>query len=233
MIRYETEENVACIALDTPETSNKFTFQLMNDLIDALDAAAESGATALVLRATGDNFTLGLDQGEKLAHVSRTESLRLILKANAALERFPGVSVALIQGRCMGFGTGLAIHANISIGAHDAVLGFDEIKHGLAPLVVQTYLSRYVGPKRARELVSTGRDVPADEAVQLGLLTKAVPTGRLADEGNQIIEQLKTLSTAALRRIHRFDEELASYKGHDAGEFAIERLVEWIEAGKP
>jgi methylglutaconyl-CoA hydratase len=233
MIRYENEDNVAYITLDTPEHSNKFTFQLMNDFIDALTAAAQSDAIAIVLRATGTDFTLGRDQGEKLAHVSRTDSLRLILKANAALKRFPGVSVALIQGRCMGFGTGLAIHSDISIGAHDAVLGFDEVKHGLAPLVVQTYLSRYIGPKRAHELVLTGRDVAADEAVQLGLLTKSVAADRLADEGKKLVADLKTLSAAALRRIHRFDNELTKFKGNDAGEFAIERLVQWIEAGKP
>ena len=233
MIRYENEDNVAYITLDTPEHSNKFTLQLMNDFIEALTAAAQSDAIALVLRATGTDFTLGRDQGEKLAHVSRTDSLRLILKANAALKRFPGVSIALIQGRCMGFGTGLAIHSDISLGARDAVLGFDEVKHGLAPLVVQTYLSRYIGPKRAHELVLTGRDVAADEAIQIGLLTKAVAADRLVEEGKKLVSDLRILSPAALRRIRRFDEELTSYTGGHPGEFAIENLVQWIEAGKP
>jgi methylglutaconyl-CoA hydratase len=233
VIRYETKANVAAITLDTPENANKFTYQLMNDFIDSLTTAAASGAIVLVLQATGKDFTLGRDQNEQLANISRRDSLRLILKANDALQQFPGVSIALIQGRCMGFGTGLSLRSNISIGTHDSILGFDEIKHGFAPLVVQTYLSNYVGPKTANELVVTGRDVPAEEAVRLGLLTKVVPRDRLAEEGKKLAAELTTLSSGALRLIHRFGEELSRFRGDNAGELAIERLAQWIEAGRP
>ncbi len=130
MIRYETKNGVARITLDTPGTGNKFTYQLMLDFIAALTSAASSGAAILLLRATGDDFTLGRDQSEKLENVSRRDSLKLILQGQQPPRSFPGVSVALIQGRAMGFGSGLALHADISIGSHDAVLGFNEIKHG-------------------------------------------------------------------------------------------------------
>src|SRR5215475_1217902 len=101
MIRYELTNNVARITLDTPETGNKFTYQLMLDFIAALTSASNSGAAILVLDATGDDFTLGRDQSEKLESVSRRDNLKLILQANGRLRAFPGVSIALVQGRAM------------------------------------------------------------------------------------------------------------------------------------
>ncbi len=233
MIRYEIAGEVARIVLDTPQTSNRFTYSLMLDFIAALTEAAHSGATVLVLSATGKDFTLGRDQTEKLTGVSRKDSLALILRANEQLRRFPGVSIALVQGRCMGFGTGLALHCDITIGAHDAILGFDEIRHGLAPLVVLIYLPQYVGPKVAKELVLTGRDVPAEEARSLGLLNHVAPEAGLAEAGEALAARLSGFSAGALRLIQSFSEELPSFKGSDPGAYAIDRLVKWIEAGKP
>lgn len=233
MIRYETRNGVARITLDTPETGNKFTYKLMLDFIAALTSAASSGAAILLLDSTGADFTLGRDQSEKLENVSRRDSLKLILQANSRLRAFPGVSVALIQGRAMGFGSGLALHADISIGAHDAVLGFNEIKHGLAPLVVLTYLLDYVGPKIAKELIYTGRDVSAEEAVRLGLLNRSVLAAELQAEGERLVGELGHFHAGAIRLIHEFAEDLPDLTNEDSGAIGIERLVQWIDAGKP
>ncbi|CCB66593.1 enoyl-CoA hydratase/isomerase family protein [Hyphomicrobium sp. MC1] len=233
MIRYELKNNVARITLDTPDTGNKFTYQLMLDFIAALAAAGNSGAAVLVLQATGNDFSLGRDHGEKLEGISRRDNLKLILKANSLLRQFPGVSIALVQGRCLAFGTGLALQSDISIGSDNAVLGFNEIRHGLAPLVVVTYLSDYVGPKVAKELIYTGRDIAADEAVRLGLLNRIVPAKDLASEGERLVAELTTFPPGALRLIHHFYEDLADINEEDPALVGIERLVTWIEAGKP
>lgn len=233
MIRYRTANGVARITLDTPETGNKFTYQLMLDFIAALTCAENSGAAILLLDATGPDFTLGRDQSEKLENVSRRDSLKLILQANSRLQSFPGVSIALIQGHAMGFGSGLALHADISLGSHDAVLGFNEIKHGLAPLVVLTYLSEYVGPKVAKELIYTGRDVSADEAVRLGLLNRVVPAADLKAAGERLIAELGQFHAGAIRLIHDFTEDLPDITTENPAVVGIDRLVAWIEAGKP
>ena len=233
MIRYVHRDAVAEIVLDMPANDNKFTYALMNDFIAALERAVASEAVVLVLRATGAHFTLGRDQGEKLVNVSRKDSLKLILKANGLLRRFSGVSIALVQGRAMGFGSGLAVQTDISIAAHDAILGFDEIRHGLAPLVVLEYLPAYVGPKVARELIFTGRDVSAEEALRLGLVNQVVDAGQLGAAGQALVAELAGYSAGALRLIKGFEESLRSSEGEDKGIFAVERLIEWIEAGRP
>ncbi|WP_158808016.1 enoyl-CoA hydratase/isomerase family protein [Beijerinckia sp. L45] len=233
MIRYDLRDSVAHIVLDTPGTSNRFTYSLMNNFIAALASASASGAAVLAISAEGADFTLGRDQKEPQPDVGRRANLRLILRANELLQGFPGVSVALIHGRSMGFGTGIALHSDISVAARSAVFGFDEIVHGLAPLVVLDYLPRYVGPKVAKELVVTGRDVPAQEALALGLINRVVDDEDLVETGKALIARLSGFSPGALRLIQSFAVELEHVKGPDAGALAVDRLADWLEAGRP
>jgi enoyl-CoA hydratase/carnithine racemase len=234
MIEYEETGNVARITLNRPEAGNRFTYQAMRDFIAAVERASQGGAIVLLIRAQGNDFTLGRDQKEHLPHVSRRENLNLILAANAALRRFPGVSIVLLQGRALGFGSGLALHGAISIAADNAVLGFDEIDHGLAPLVVVAYLSHFIGPRRADELVLTGRAVPAEEARHIGLVTRVVPAAELQQEGEELVAQLIRKSPGALRLIRAFSREnRPGYPDTERGQEAVEQLAQWLEAGRP
>ncbi len=232
MIRYETRGPASYITLDTPETSNKFTYGLMNDFIDALKAAGNSGAIALVIKATGKDFTLGRDQSERRTDVSRTANLSLILTANSLLRNFPGVSISLIQGRAMGFGSGIALHSSISVGAQNCILGYDEIKHGLAPLVVMHYLPRYVGPKVAADLIYTGRDISADEAFRLNMLSRVVPADQLEHTAEKIVEELSSYPAGAIRLLQRYEQKTRQ-EAVEPNILGIDMLVEWIENGKP
>jgi len=232
MIRYDQDGHIIRITFDSPATSNRFTYRRMSDFIAALEQARTSSALVLVLQANGDDFTLGRDQKEQLP-VSRAESLGLILRANALLRAFPGVSITLIQGRAHGFGVGLGLHSTIAIGASNAVLAFDEIKHGLPPLVVVTYLADYVGPKIAAELVVTGRDVAAPEALTLGLLNRVVAPDQLIPAGDALAQQLAAYPHSALRLINTFNAERVHTAPADQGQVAVDRLAGWIEAGRP
>ncbi|MBO0877734.1 MAG: enoyl-CoA hydratase/isomerase family protein, partial [Pseudonocardia sp.] len=137
---------VARIVLDRADHANALTYAAMRGLIDALETAHDSGADVLVLNGSGADLTIGRDKGERVPGVSRADNLRLILRANELLGGFPGASVAVVRGRALGFGTGLALHSDIALAADTAVLGFDELAAGLPPLVVLTYLYRHVLP---------------------------------------------------------------------------------------
>jgi methylglutaconyl-CoA hydratase len=228
------EDGVFTVVFNRPEAANRFTYEMMTAYIAALEAAHASGAVVLVVRAVGLDFTRGRDQSDAPPEgVTRADNLRLILRANELLSSFPGVSVALIQGRAMGFGTGIALHADISIAEASAVLGYDEITHGLAPLVVVAYLDPHVGPKVATELVVTGRDVGASEARSLGLLNRVVEDGSLEAAGDELVAQLSGHDRGALKLIARFTDDLRAGRLQDAGSVGVDRLDAWLAAGRP
>ncbi|VFR21158.1 Enoyl-CoA hydratase [plant metagenome] len=233
MIDYALDAGIARITLDTPDTNNHFTYRLMQDYIAALQQAHDSGADILVIDAKGPDFTLGRDQKEKVPGIAPKENLGLILKANALLRSFPGASVALVQGRAFGFGSGISLHASISLAADDAQFGFDEIAHNLAPLVVVAYLPHFISPRVAEELVLTGRIVSADEALRIGLVTRVVPAARLAEEGQALVRQLSQRHAGAIRVVRKYALGLPGYPTAEQSQAAVDTLAAWIQAGKP
>ena len=233
MVLYNEAQGIARITFDSAATSNAITYRMMNDYIAALESARASGARFLLIDATGEDFCVGRDQKERVPDITREQNLTLILKANAALRAFNGVSIALIQGRALGFGSGIALHSTVSVGASNAVLGFDEINHGLAPLVVAAYAPYFIAPRIAQELVITGRPVLAEEARAIGLLSRVVPAGELAQTGQALIESLSAHLPSAIRLLRTYHESQARYPEPAVLEDAVVQLADWISKGKP
>ena len=84
------------------------------------------------------------------------------------------------------------------IAADDAVFGLPEIKLGLLPLMVLAPILRVTAPRRVLELIVTGRELPAREAVEIGLANRAVPRAELAAAVGDVARRLAALSPATL-----------------------------------
>jgi enoyl-CoA hydratase/carnithine racemase len=232
-VRVEHAGGATTITLASPETHNAITVAAMRQLIDGVAAATARGSVVLVIRAEGEDFTVGRDQSERPVGLTRAESLSMILTANDGLRAFPGVSVALIQGRALGFGSGLAVQSDVTVAAAGATLGFDEIHHGLSPLVVAEYLPRYVGPKATAELILTGRLLSAEEARVIGLVGRVVPDDRLAATGESLVTELLAYEAGALRLMKRYLGELRAGTLADPPRDAVAQLDAWLAAGRP
>lgn len=233
MLNYTLEGNVARITFNSPDTANAITYRMMNDYIAALHAARSSDAQFLLIDAVGPDFCTGRDQKERVPDLTREQNLNLILEANAALRAFEGVSIALIQGRALGFGSGIALHATISVAAESATFGFDEIKHGLAPLVIVAYAPYFIAPRIAQELVITGRSVPATEAREIGIVSRIVAPDQVAATGAALVQELSANLPSAIRLLRRYHETVAAYPSQATLLDAIRQLDRWIADGKP
>ena len=103
-------------------------------------------------------------------------------RRSAAVARIPKPVVAAVTGYALGGGCELALCADIRIAADDAKLGQPEILLGVIPGAGGTQrLARLVGPARAKDLIFTGRFVPADEALAIGLVDQVVPPDQVYD----------------------------------------------------
>lgn len=220
---------VTRITLDRPDEGNTLTYAAMRAFVDALERAHAAGTPVLLLGGAGSDLTTGRDKGERVPGVSRADNLSLILRANELLESFPGVSVTVVRGRALGFGTGLALHSDIAIAADTAVLGFDELAAGLPPLVVLTYLYRHVHPKTADDLVLTGRRLSAAEALAMGLVSRVTAEPDLDAVVARTVDELASRDPSALRLLKEFARSAKEPGAAVPGEHAVQRLVRWIE----
>lgn len=131
--------------------------------------------------------------------MGRDDNVALIRRVNELVTGFGGIVVAAIRGRAIGFGCGLAVLADVTIAEDSAQFGFDEILHGFAPRIVVTYLQTYVAPKLALDLITSGRLIPAAEALRAGLVTEVVPYGALDRATRDRVDALLARDGAALR----------------------------------
>jgi enoyl-CoA hydratase/carnithine racemase len=233
-VLFGVSDGIARVTLNRPAEGNLINYATMQAFIAALQAAHDSGASVLLVSGNGAHLTPGRDKKERVPGVTRADNLRLILRANELLTGFPGISVVAVQGEALGFGSGLAVQADLTIAADTAVLGFDELAAGLPPLVVLTYLYRLVSPKAADDLVLTARRLPAAEALSLGLVSRVVAEADLGVTVERTVAELAARDASALRLLKEFSTE-AKRPGAsrpDFGEHAVQRLVAWIEGDR-
>jgi methylglutaconyl-CoA hydratase len=205
---------VLTLTLDRPEKRNALDSATVEKLRAALEQAELDGTVRVVaLRGTGKDFCAGADLGELLASADqppeRNESAALRLGGVfSRIRALPRPVVAVVQGRALAGGAGLATACDLVIAAESAQLGYPEVQRGFVPAMVMTMLRRATGEKRAFDLVATGRLLTAREACEAGLVSRVVPDAELAAEAEKLLRQLAGTSASALALIKRLFYEL-------------------------
>lgn len=177
LVRLEVEEGVGTIRLDRPPL-NAINEDLTADLLDcAREAARREDVGAVVLYGGQKVFAAGADV-KMMAAMGPAEIRPLIQGLQEvfnAVEDIPKVTIAAVTGYALGGGCELAMCADLRFAAPDAKLGQPEILLGIIPGAGGTQrLPRLVGPARAKDLIFSGRQVDAEEALGIGLVDRVV-----------------------------------------------------------
>src|SRR5438094_5038050 len=185
------------VALNRPEKRNAIHRELLLALVDAIAAAErEPDVRAVVVYGEGPVFSAGVDFAMLAGDVSGERALpfrTLVGDMQAALSRLEALEkpvVGALHRYVPGLGLELALAFDLRVATADCELGLPEVRLGLVPDVGgTTRLVRTVGYAKAKELVMTGRMIPAAEAAAIGLVNQVVPPGdhvaaaaRLANE---------------------------------------------------
>jgi enoyl-CoA hydratase/carnithine racemase len=172
-VRLELDDEVATIRLDRPP-ANAISRQVSEELRDAaLDAGGREGVGAVVVWGGPKIFAAGADIKEMADR--GPEDVRPMVSALGeallVLEEIPKVTIAAIEGYCLGGGCELALACDFRFASREAQLGQPEIAIGIIPGAGGTQrLPRLVGHARARELIYSGRRIGAEEALRIGLV---------------------------------------------------------------
>jgi len=249
-IRYEVRDNVAEILLDNPPV-NALDRGLMDDLLATLEGAGRDDAVGAVIiaSAVAGRFCAGLDLGTYLKS-SPGEARDIVESLYARLcdiqFNLGKPSIAAIAGAARGGGMSLAISCDMIVAADSATFGYPEIEIGLLPAIHYTHLPRIVGRYRAFDLLFTGRAFGAREALDIGLISRAVPEAMLMEEARILARQFAAKSPQLMRMgrkafMHAID---ADYRRGVAGavnlisavigtEDSKEGLTAFVEKRKP
>lgn len=225
LVTLTVEEDLATIRFERPDHGNQVTFAMLNHFIEKLNDANAADVDLLLLEGAGSDFCVGRDQSEDLSHVSWDTVISSILDANDLLTSFEGISIAAVTGRATGFGCGLAVQSDLTIAADTAIFGFDEIKHGIAPKIVLSYLETYVARKAALDLILTGRNINARTAKDLGLVSRVIPDDQFNVGIARLIEVLAGYDPAALTEIKFFLRDIETVDPQDRRGVIIDRMT--------
>ena len=210
-VQVTRRDSIATLTLNRPDKRNALDQRMITELKAALeqcDLAAD--VRVVVVRGAGKDFCAGLDLDELLAtaDLSVEENERRAMELGEiflALRALPKITVAAVEGHALAGGCGLATACDLVVARAGAQFGYPEINRGFAPAIVMTMLRRAVGEKAAFDLVATGRLVVAEEAEQLGLISRVMPAEDFEDELRGLLSRLASFSPSALALIkHQF-----------------------------
>lgn len=214
VLRSALEGQVLTLTLDRPDKRNALSSALVESLHAAVERAElDAGVRAVAVRGAGSDFCAGADLEELLASADRAldENERDALRLGELFIRMralPKPVVAIVQGRALAGGAGLALASDLVVAADDAQIGFPEIRRGFVPAMVMTLLRRTVPEKVAFDLVATGGTVGASLAKDLGLFSRVVPAADLDRAADEVVAGLAGAAPSALALTKRLFHEL-------------------------
>jgi methylglutaconyl-CoA hydratase len=197
------DTDIATLTLNRPDKRNAISYELIDDLIRALDEVKNSSARVLILTGAGKAFCSGMDLENLKALIGRSreqniEDSRTMVSLFRTLYEFPKPTIAAVNGAAIAGGTGLALLCDFTLAVPEAKFGYTEVRIGFVPAIVATFLLRQVGEKIARDLLLTGRIFDAAEALRIGLVNEIVSPEKLLDRARELALQLAESSPLSL-----------------------------------
>jgi len=198
-VRLEKAERVISITLDHAPL-NIMDISLLRELDAVLSAcASDPAADLVVLRGAGERaFSAGVDIKDH-SREKVPEMLEVVHGALRKLLALPQVTIARVQGVCLGGGCELASCCDFILAAENSSFATPEILVGCYPPVALARFSSLIGYRRAADLILTGRSIAAAEALSMGLISRVAPPGQLETALAALLDELLGKSGAVLR----------------------------------
>ena len=189
-IKYSEEDQISLITISRPKALNALNSQVLDELSQALDAIDTSKISALIITGEGEkSFVAGADISE-MSSLSKKEAEEFSKKGNDVfrkIETFEIPVIAAINGYALGGGCELSLSCDIRISSDNAIFGQPEVGLGITPGFGGTQrLSRTVGIGMAKQMIFTGQNIKADEALRIGLINAIYPQNELINEAKKL-----------------------------------------------
>ena len=242
-ITYESSERIATITLNRPEAANAQNFELLDQLDAAWRRAADDPEVrVIVLQANGKHFSAGHDikgvgsgdgassngGGDKftLDGIYEVEARRF-LEYSLRWRNVPKPSIAAVQGVCISGGLLLCWPCDLIIAADNALFSDPVVNMGIGGVEYHGHTWE-MGPRKAKELLFTGRKMTAVEAERVGMVNHVVPLDELRDRTRALALEIASKHPFALRQAKRAVNQTLDVQGFYA---AIQSVFDIHQTG--
>jgi enoyl-CoA hydratase/carnithine racemase len=228
-ILYSASDGVAVITLNRPERANAQTMGLLDDLDAAWTRAADDDEVrVIVLRGNGKHFSSGHDLKDRsfptpdkitLESIYRLEARRY-LEYSLRWRNTPKPSIAAVQGKCIAGGLLLCWPCDLIVAADNAEFSDPVVFMGIGGVEYHGHTWE-LGPRKAKEILFTGRAVTAAEASQVGMVNRVVPLAELETATMGLAAQIAQMHPFALRQAKRAVNQTLDIQGFYAAIQAV------------
>ena len=189
-ILYEKKDGIAIATFNRPAVLNAFRQATLREFISILDdVKVDNTVRVLIITGNGRAFSAGIDLKEMASSTSDDRSLKqefdelqAIQDVTRRMVHLPKIIIAAVNGIAVGIGVEIALASDIRIAADKATFAFTEVKRALFETNgVMYFLPRLVGLGRAMQMLLTGEIIPAQHALNAGLLTQVVAQEQLME----------------------------------------------------
>lgn len=191
LVHLDVARGVATLTLDSPDNRNALSTAVRTQLASAVDRAlADAAVRVLVLTHTGPVFCAGADLKEARGAGSGEQGVHDLPALFARLWTSPKPVVARLAGPARAGGVGLVAACDLAVAADTVSFAFTEVRLGVVPALISAVVLPRLQPRAATELFLTGQVFSAARAVEVGLLTRAVPADVLDLEVAALVDDL-------------------------------------------
>jgi 2-(1,2-epoxy-1,2-dihydrophenyl)acetyl-CoA isomerase len=239
LVRVDVDDQLATVSLTRADRANAMNADFFGALSGALDdVARRDDVRAVVLRGEGRHFCAGGDLDHPLfseddAAVRRASIEQAYTVTNRLLD-LPFPVVCAVQGRCAGAALALVLACDLRVAADTAMFSLDFVRLGLSPdMGAGWLLTSTVGTGRALDLALTGELMPAQQALDWGIVTRLVPEPDLLATATSLARRLADHprgGVEAIRRLVRVLPNMSRSEGFEAEIVEMVRLTATTEA---
>lgn len=200
-VLYGRRGDIALVTLSDPDRRNALSKEIVRGLSTALEKAQSDGARAVVIAAAGPTFCAGANIDDLrdgwMECPDPGEDPAVLFKR---ITEFDRPVLAAVHGAALGGGMELTLACDLVVAAQAAWFSMPELGHGVIPNTGVALLSRVVGLRRALDLILTRRRVSADEAQNIGLVTRVSPNDTVLEDTLALAGQIvATVPPGALK----------------------------------
>jgi len=206
-INIQKAKNITTVYLNRPDVHNAMNEKLMKELTNCFkELYRDDDSRIIILTGNGKSFCAGADLNwmKSMVKYSKEENINdsfLLLDLFETIYNCPKPVIARINGSTFGGGIGLIAVSDIVISIPDCKFAFSEVKLGIIPAVISTYVVRRIGISNMRRLFITGERFDSNYAKEIGLIDYVIPEAELNDFINQYVELLCFSGPKAIKEI--------------------------------